>query len=131
MVVVISGFGIKLQASGLYTDADLLVTHKDSPSEDEEDDTLLEPIVIAEVVSAKTEAYDRGDKFWHYRRIPSLKEFLFIAETKHLVEHYVRESTTTWRYAEYSHLSDVVQLPSIDCHLRLSSIYERVELRDE
>jgi Uma2 family endonuclease len=131
LIVLISRMRIKVQATGLYTYPDLLVTHQDLPSEDDEDDTLLEPIVIAEVVSAKTEAYDRGDKFWHYRRIPSLKEFLLIAERKRLVEHYVRESANAWRYSEYSRLSDVVDLPSVGCRVAIRAIYEKVEFGDE
>jgi Uma2 family endonuclease len=50
--------------------------------EDTDNDTLLNPTVIIEVLSASTEAYDRGEKFAHYRRLESLQEYLLVAQVK-------------------------------------------------
>jgi Uma2 family endonuclease len=50
---------------------------------------LLNPTLIVEVLSESTEAYDRGGKFAHYRKLPSLLEYVLITQTKPHVEHYV------------------------------------------
>ncbi len=56
-------------------------------------DTLLNPIVLIEVLSPSTEAYDRGEKFAHYRRLESLQEYVLIAQDKIRVEHFRRQGS--------------------------------------
>jgi len=70
--------------------------------EDVDNDTLLNPTVIVEVLSASTEAYDRGEKFAHYRRLESLQEYLLIAQDKVRIEHYVRQGAQ-WLLSEAGH----------------------------
>jgi len=96
--------------------------------DDEQKDTLLNPTVIIEVLSPSTEAYDRGDKFGHYRKLASLAEYVLISQDKPHVEHYVRQPDNQWLLSEASSLQDSVQLPSINCTLVLAEIYEKVEL---
>jgi Uma2 family endonuclease len=76
--------------------------------DDAERDTLLNPVVIIEVLSDSTEAYDRGKKFEHYQQIESLTEYLLVAQEPHRVEQYVRQNKREWRYSEYRDATDVV-----------------------
>ena len=91
-------------------------------------DVLLNPSLIAEVLSPSTEAYDRGDKFALYRQIPSLREYLLVSQDRALVELYERGEGGRWILTEYGALTDVVVLPSIGCSLPLGEIYDKVDL---
>lgn len=90
--------------------------------------TLLNPVLIAEVLSPSTRSYDRGDKFHHYRSIPSLRDYLLIDSETILVEHYQRISAYEWNLHEYRQLTDVLNLDSIRQPLAVSVFYEGVEL---
>ena len=91
-------------------------------------DMLLNPILLWEVLSDSTAAYDRGDKFTWYKSIPSFREYLLIAQHRPHITHYTKQSNVKWDYAEYNDLSDVIRLVSIDCNLVLSDVYKDVEL---
>ncbi|MBI1928940.1 Uma2 family endonuclease, partial [Candidatus Poribacteria bacterium] len=73
-----------------------------------------------------TEAYDRGEKFAHYRRLESLQECLLVAQNRVRVEHYLRQGEQ-WLLTELSHLDDVLYLVSIHCDLSLREIYAKVK----
>lgn len=90
-------------------------------------DLLLNPILIIEVLSPSTEAYDRGDKFTYYKSIPSFREYLLIAQHRPHVTHYVKTETGKWEYEEANDLNAKVYLPTIDCTLPLNEIHAGVE----
>ena len=116
---------VKSLASGLYTYADALVTC--SPRfEDERRTTLLNPRVVIEVLSEATEAYDRGDKFAHYRAIDSVDDYVLVSTTSRRVEVFTR-STSAWELREYRGDADLV-LPSVSVRISLTKLYAGVEL---
>ena len=119
---------VKVSLSGLYTYPDVVATCESPQFEDDFVDTLLNPQAIVEVVSESTESYDRGKKFAHYRRIPSLKDYLLVSQDRVMVEHYMREPNNRWLLTEISQLEESVNLLSIDCRLRLADIYAKVDL---
>jgi Uma2 family endonuclease len=91
-------------------------------------DVLLNPIVIVEVLSPSTEAYDRGEKFAHYRKLESLREYVLIAQDKARVEHYVREGGhEEWIFTEVSGLEGMLRLGSIGCEVALREMYDKVK----
>jgi Uma2 family endonuclease len=90
-------------------------------------DLLLNPVLLYEVLSPSTEAYDRGDKFTVYKSIASLREYLLIAQHRPHLAHYVKQDSGIWHFMEYNDLQDSVYLPTIECTLNLSSIYQDVE----
>lgn len=85
----------------------------------------MNPTVLIEVLSESTEAYDRGKKAEFYRTIPSLQEYLLIAQDRPHVDHYRRQGSA-WLFTEYSALDEEVALHAIGCALSLAAIYERV-----
>jgi Uma2 family endonuclease len=91
-------------------------------------DLLLNPSLIVEVLSDSTEGYDRGSKFSLYRRIPSLREYLLVAQDRVSVELYTPSDDGRWLLSFYDNLDTRVHLPSIDCELSLAEVYDRVEL---
>ena len=54
-------------------------------------DTLLNPTLIVEVLSASTETYDRDEKFTHYRQIDTLQEYILISQDSVEVVQYCRQ----------------------------------------
>jgi Uma2 family endonuclease len=121
---------VKVSPTGLYTYPDVMALCGEPQFDDEQRDTLLNPTVIIEILSPSTEAYDRGDKFGHYRKLASLAEYVLISQDKPHVEHYVRQPDNQWLLSEASSLQDIVRLPSIDCTLVLAEIYDKVDLNE-
>jgi len=89
-------------------------------------DLLLNPILVWEVLSKNTEAYDRGDKFTYYKSIPSLKEYLLIAQHRPHITHYTKQNERIWYREEFNDRSESVYLPSLEVTLQLSEIYQDV-----
>ena len=89
--VYIAGMRVKVSLTGAYRYPDIVVACGDIAFEDAELDTLLNPVLIVEVLSPTTEAADRGEKFAHYRRLASLQEYLLVAQDVPRIEQFVRQ----------------------------------------
>jgi Uma2 family endonuclease len=124
------GQGMRLQIAaadaGKYPD--LMALCGEQQFHDGRRDLLLNPSLIIEVLSDSTEGYDRGDKFRLYRRVPSLREYLLVAQDRVLAELYTPSDDGRWLLSVYEDLDARVQLPSIDCELSLAEVYDRVDL---
>lgn len=120
---------IKVIKSSSYFYPDVVAVCGKPQFEDNEQDVLLNPTMIVEVLSPSTEGYDRGAKFEHYRTIDSLLDYLLVAQDKIHVEHYVRQSDRTWLFSEFKSVEDKFQIDSIGCEITVVEIYEKVELK--
>ena len=125
-----SDMRVKVSRTGMYTYPDVVAVCGEARVEDDHQDTLLNPTVIIEVLSPSTEAYDRGDKFAHYRRLESVQEYVLIAQDKVRVDHYVKQGKK-WVLTEFSEINDTVPLASVGCNLALREIYDKVEFPPE
>ncbi len=121
----VSDMRVRVEETDLITYPDVVVVCGEIRLADDYKDTVLNPTVLIEVLSPSTEAYDRGEKFAHYRRLASLQEYILIAQDKVYLEHFKRQGEQ-WVLTEISRLEDVLHLPSIECQLALSDIYEKV-----
>jgi Uma2 family endonuclease len=88
-------------------------------------DALVNPTLVVEVLSTSTEAVDRKQKKGAYQALPSLQEYLLVAQTAHHVTRFSRHGEF-WHREEFSGLDAVIPLPSLDCELALRDIYEGV-----
>ncbi len=122
---------VRVEATGLHTYPDVVAVCGEARFPDEQSDTLLNPAVIVEVLSPTTEAYDRGEKAWHYRQIVSLAEYLLVSQDRHHIEHYVRQPDGQWLLSETGNLRDIINLPSINCALAMAEVYDKVEIGEE
>lgn len=118
---------VRVSPTGLYTYPDVVVVCGKPLFSDERKDTLINPILIVEVLSKSTKDYDRGDKFEQYRTLDSLKEYVLIAQDRHHTEHHVRQTDNTWLLSETNRIEDRIELISIGCHLELVEIYDKVD----
>ncbi|MCI0421816.1 MAG: Uma2 family endonuclease [Acidobacteria bacterium] len=111
-----------------YVYPDISVVCATPNFEDDQDDILLNPTVVIEVLSASTEAYDRGRKFDDYRRIPSLQEYLLIAQDERRALLNSRRLDGQWLLSEASQPDDIIDLVSISCRLSFTEIYSKVNV---
>ena len=119
---------VKISSTGLYTYPDVVVGD-DPVFEDREVDTLLNPLLIVEVLSKSTESYDRGRKFSHYRTIQSLREYVLVSQFDCRVEQYVRQADGKWLYTETTDPNGQVEFDSIACSVPMTGLYHRVNFR--
>lgn len=91
--------------------------------------TLLNPLVIFEVLSKSTENRDRGDKAEDYFKLESLRDYVMIAQNRVRVEHYSRIGGGKWTFEVLESPDDILILDSISCKISLKNIYSKVELK--
>lgn len=91
---------------------------------------LSNPCLIVEVLSASTEAYDRGDKFGLYRRSPSLQDYVLISTDKIAVDIYHKNDRDRWEIISYA-AGDLVELECIGLTLPIEEIFENIAFADE
>jgi Uma2 family endonuclease len=118
---------VRVPATDLFTYPDVVVVCGQPELDDAEGDTLLNPRLIVEVLSKSTEDYDRGTKFAHYRTLPSLADYVLIAQDRVHVEHFTKQADGRWLLSETDDKGSTLELPSIDCRLVLAEVYERVQ----
>lgn len=118
---------IRIRATGLATYPDASVAC--GPTEFDPDDynALANPAVLVEVLSDSTEAYDRGEKFEHYRRIPSLRDFVLVSQRKAQVEVYSRDSEGRWVLTTAG-AGERFSLTALDGAIEVDRVYANVEL---
>lgn len=91
-------------------------------------DTLLNPTLIVEVLSESSERFDRGVKFWRYRRIDSLQEYVLVSQSEPRVDVLTRQPDGSWNLHEYSGLDSVAHLRGIGVSLSLKNLFQDVEM---
>jgi len=85
---------------------------------------ITNPKLLVEVLPDSTEGYDRGAKFAHYRRIPSLEEYVLVSQAEPLVEVYRRNERDEWTLVAEAHAGDAVELRSLAVSVRVDAVYE-------
>ena len=110
---------------GPYYYPDAVVAPRPPELEDDQQDTLLNPVVVVEVLSPSTEAIDRGEKLDNYRRIPSLTDYLIVFQDQMRVEHYSRMTADEWRLVTHSGRDAAIPLESLGCEPPLAEVYRR------
>lgn len=121
-----SDMRVKVTSAGLYTYPDIAVVCGKAEFEDHDEDTLLNPTVLVDVLSPSTEAYDRGAKFEFYRTLASFSDYLLIAQDRPFIEHFARQPGDRWLLSAYEGLDAVAPIPAIGCELRLADVYDKV-----
>jgi len=118
---------VKVEATGLLTYPDVSVVCGEQRFLDEQEDTLLNPGVVVEVLSDSTEAYDRGKKFENYRQIPTCREYLLVSQKEPRIEQFIRQANGEWTLKEAAGLSAEIKLPSLGIVLQLREIFAKVQ----
>jgi Uma2 family endonuclease len=122
-----SDMKVKTNEIDKYTYPDIVITCEEEKFEDKEEDILLNPMVIIEILSDSTEAYDRGKKFSHYQYINSFIEYILVSQDTYKVEKFIRQQDNKWLYEEFHNNDDSLTIESINCELPLHEIYRKLE----
>jgi Uma2 family endonuclease len=122
--------GFKLDTKskkGVFSYPDLLVVCGEVEYHDKHQDIILNPKVIIEVLSDSTELFDRSVKFTRYKMFnPTLNDYILVSQDKPMVEHFIRQDDKSWKVFTYLGLDEVFKVESIECELKMSEIYDRV-----
>jgi Uma2 family endonuclease len=127
--VYASGMKLHIESAGAGKYPDLMALCGEQRFHDDRRDLLLNPSLICEVLSSSTEGYDRGDKFSLYRTVPSLREYLLVAQHRVQVDLYTRDDAGRWILSSFDRPTDEIALPSIHCTLVLADVYDKIEFR--
>jgi Uma2 family endonuclease len=114
-----------------YRYPDIAVVCGEAKYSDDTFDTIMNPIMLIEVLSASTEKDDRGKKLLEYRQIESLQEYLLISQESPQIERYLRQKGKDWLYSEVSGLESKIILPSVEVTLALSDVYKKVNFPEQ
>jgi Uma2 family endonuclease len=120
--VYTSDVRVRVAATGLATYPDASVVCGKLERDPEDDNTVLNPVVLVEVLSDSTEAYDRGEKFAHYRRIDSLRDYVLVSQREPLLEHYARNDDGTWTLRE-ARAGQAVRLTGVPGELAVDEVF--------
>lgn len=112
--------------AGLYTYPDVMVICGPAILTGDRLETVTNPVVLAEVLSASTRDYDCGHKFDLYRAIPTLRDYLLVDQYAMEVEHRWLDGAV-WQSDRHTHREDRVKLAGVPVELAVEAIYELVE----
>ena len=117
--------------TGLYTYPDLVVVCGEPKFKDDVFDTLLNPVLLIEILSDSTESYDRGKKFQHYRSIETLREYVLVAQDEARIEKYVKSGDGFWVLSEAVGSDAEIEFSSIECRIALAEVFDKIDFSDE
>ena len=124
---------LKVKATGLrtYPDASVYCGKLAYDEDERQSQTAINPTAVFEVLSPSTEAYDRGAKASHYRKIESLRAYVLVSQEQAQVEMYFIEEGKGWQFVEVAGLDGVLSIPALGLDLSLAEIYDRVSWEPE
>jgi len=124
-IAINSEVKLHIQFSNKFLYPDVMVVCGGMERASKDSNSIINPSVIIEVLSKSTESYDRGDKFFAYRKINSLKEYILINQHKAEVDIYKRESDL-WKISRIEGLDKQLEIPSLGLNIALKDVYENV-----
>jgi Uma2 family endonuclease len=117
---------VLVEATGLYTYPDIIILCGAGIYDPADRDTLTNPTAIIEVLSPSTERYDRGAKFRNYQQIPSLIEYLLVAQDEAVCERFVRQADGSWALVSFVGLAATLVFTSVTASISLRDVYSGV-----
>jgi Uma2 family endonuclease len=118
-----SDLRVRIEATDLATYPDISVVCDKLETSANDDHAIVNPILLVEVLSASTEAYDRGQKAAHYRRIPSLRAYLLVSQHEPHLELFVRRDDGTWSLLE-AEADQRLSVEPLGIELSVAEVYE-------
>lgn len=109
-----------------YTYPDVMVIKGESIYEGKGKSTVINPILIVEVLSDSTKDYDQNDKFDSYRTISTFQEYLLIDQYQYYVKQFKKNSENEWLLKDYRGENAIIKLASIPQEISLKVLYKKV-----
>ena len=121
---------VLVDRTGLYTYPDLLIVCGPFELDPENAHTITNPTAIVEVLSPSTEKYDWGAKFRNYQQIPSLKEYVLVAQDEAVIERYIRLADGSWGLISFVGLEATLAFTSVPVHIPLVDVYAGISFAE-
>ncbi|TAE59924.1 MAG: Uma2 family endonuclease [Nostocales cyanobacterium] len=115
----------------IHTYPDIMVVKTPLEYQEGRKDTLVNPVMITEVLSKSTKSYDKDEKFAAYRTIPTLQEYILINQYTMHIEQYFKTDNNKWIFSEFTDAEENLNLASIPCQISLADIYDKVDFNAE
>lgn len=110
----------------ILTYPDIMVVSGELQLQEGRKDTIINPLMITEVLSSSTRSYDKDEKFAAYRTIPAFQEYVLIDQYSYHIERYYKTPQKNWVFAEYKNLTDIIDLNCCLLQISLADIYNEV-----
>ena len=110
-----------------YTYPDVMVISGEPIYADQGTTTVMNPMLITEVLSQSTKNYDQGDKFSAYRSLPELQEYILIDQTRYHAMQYTKQNDQQWLLTEYQSEAAILKFHCFTFEISLADIYDGVE----
>lgn len=125
-IVLTSDIKVRIEAADCYYYPDIAVTcdRRDMADTNYNDDFILYPSLIIEILSDSTQAFDRGEKFADYQALTTLKEYVLITQNQIKVECFRINEAGEW--VEYIYQDEELYLASIDFRCTMADLYKKV-----
>ena len=114
----------------VYAYPDVIVIQGEVQLQEARKDTIINPLIIIEVLSKSTRSYDKDEKFSAERKIPTVQEYIVIDQYTMQIEQYFKTGKNSWNFSEYYDANETLSLNSIDFEITLEDIYDRVEFEN-
>lgn len=119
-----------IPTEAIYTYPDVMVVANPLEYVENRSDTLINPLLIGEVLSKSTRNYDKDKKFAAYRTLSSFQEYVLIDQYCVHVEQYIRTEPNKWIFIEYNQPTAILSLSSINFQIAIADIYDKVNLEN-
>lgn len=119
--VLASGLKIRVEATNRTLIPDVTVVCGDAERSGIDKHAIVNPVIIFEVLSPSTEGYDQGVKLHQYRRIPSLREYVIMAQDRRFAAVY-RRVGDLWQLEDVE-TGEVLKLEGLSIELALDDLY--------
>lgn len=125
--VFMSDVKIYIPEYNVYTYPDVMIVADKPIYQEKSNTTILNPLVIIEVLSLSTQDYDRGQKFKYYRSVESLQEYILIDQYEYAIEQFAKNQQQKWVLTEYKNQAEILKLESLSGQISLKDIYQKVD----
>lgn len=125
--VFMSDVKIYIPEYNVYTYPDVMIVADKPIYQEKSNTTILNPLVIIEVLSLSTQDYDRGQKFKYYRSVKSLQEYILIDQYEYAIEQFAKNQQQKWVLTEYKNQAEILKLESLSGQISLKDIYQKVD----
>lgn len=121
---------VQVSAIKSYRYPDLVIVCGQAEFLDSKEDTLLNPMILVEVLSPSTALVDRNEKLREYRQLASLSDYLLVSQESARIERYTRHEGKDWLFNDYEGLNARLIFAALDCTLPLVEVYRKVDFAD-
>lgn len=124
--IYISNMRVRLR-SGAICFPDLAIVAGEPSFADQKADILLNPTVIIDIFSSRSDTIEKTRKMESYLELESVREAVLIKQDEMRIEHFAKQNQKQWIYRIYNERDDVVSLDSVNCKISLQEIYANIK----